>query len=93
MVTVIVILYVATFAAEVAGLALLVMEARASKTLLGSWKTDGMDPAGTYWSQVDNIGPTITNLIGNPRRRWVAVALIGAGIVLGFVSNLLSLYV
>lgn len=93
MVAFVIVLYVLTFAAEVVGFVLLVKDARSSTVSLRKWQAANPNSGGSSYGQVLDLGPVIEGLLGNPRRRRVAVGLIGAGIALGLTSNLLSLYV
>ncbi|MDQ2846131.1 MAG: hypothetical protein M3Y77_07235 [Actinomycetota bacterium] len=87
-------LYVLTLLAELAGFGLLFMEARAAGRALRDWQAANPkgNPEGSC-GQVLMLNAVVPAMLGEPRRRWLAVILIGVGIVLGFAANVVSLYV
>lgn len=87
-----IVLFVISLVAEGAAVYLLVREARAASTTLREWQ--GANPQnndGGSWAQILQLNGVVTGLLGAPRTRFLAVVLIGVGLVAGSAGNFAAL--
>lgn len=81
-----------SFAAELIGFGLIVLQAVQYRSMLRRWieANPNCNEGGSY-TQVLMLNGFMLELLGAPKRNAIAAALIGLGIVTGSVANFLSL--
>lgn len=88
----VVLIFVMAFAADLAGIVLLVFESReAGKSLAGYLALNPEGHPGGSCGQVADLQPVIVGLLGSSARRYVGVGLLVVGVAVGFAGNLASL--
>jgi len=83
--------YVIALVAQLAGLVLVIREARRAGRALRRWQAanPAQNPEGSLGQQT-RVDEVVTALLGNPLDRWTAVLLLVLGVVVGGVGNFLS---